>query len=148
MNTTSHRTHDDRPARAETDKLRVKLAQEFGNGPMIETVIRKRRTRKVNGATVRDYVTESFSHGADIACHLCEAPLSTRKDDAYGLHYLTLDRIIPGSDGGRYVPENLLPACPTCNKTRGDSLLTEAHVERYRREHGHSGRWLADGRCA
>jgi 5-methylcytosine-specific restriction endonuclease McrA len=35
---------------------------------------------------------------------------------------LTVDRIVPGADGGSYQFENCLPACITCNARRGDNI--------------------------
>lgn len=33
----------------------------------------------------------------------------------------TLERLVPGSEGGKYVMENLAPSCMTCNRVRSDS---------------------------
>ncbi len=44
---------------------------------------------------------------------------------------LTVDRLIPGSAGGRYVWGNILPACIRCNERRRDKPLR--HVMSSRR---------------
>lgn len=31
----------------------------------------------------------------------------------------TLDHILPKSQGGRHLPENLVPACASCNSSKG-----------------------------
>lgn len=38
------------------------------------------------------------------------------------IRLLTVDRIIPGCRGGRYVRENIRPACGPCNSETGGSL--------------------------
>lgn len=50
-------------------------------------------------------------HGGDgtsVPCHRCRAPLTYETMD--------VDRIIPGRLGGRYVRENVRPACTRCNR--------------------------------
>lgn len=38
------------------------------------------------------------------------------------LETLTVDRIVPGCKGGRYVRTNIRPACSACNSETGGSL--------------------------
>lgn len=38
---------------------------------------------------------------------------------------IEVDHIVPLIRGGRHVPENLAPACITCNRSKGDKLLEE-----------------------
>ena len=38
------------------------------------------------------------------------------------IQFMTVDRIIPGCRGGRYVRENIRPACMSCNSETGGSL--------------------------
>lgn len=37
-------------------------------------------------------------------------------------HTVTVDRIVPGCRGGRYVRSNIRPACAHCNSTTGGSV--------------------------
>lgn len=37
---------------------------------------------------------------------------------------LTIDHVIPLSKGGPHVPANLVPACPSCNSSKGSTILT------------------------
>lgn len=36
---------------------------------------------------------------------------------------LTIDHIIPISAGGEHTPQNVVPACTTCNSSKGDKLI-------------------------
>lgn len=47
-------------------------------------------------------------------CYRCGTTLS--------LYELTVDRIVPGCVGGRYVRENIRPACAACNSETGGAL--------------------------
>lgn len=40
------------------------------------------------------------------------------------LETLTLDRIVPGCDGGTYARTNIRPCCGTCNSSTGGQLGT------------------------
>ena len=40
-----------------------------------------------------------------------------------GYNCLTVDRIIPGNEGGKYVPENVTLACLLCNSYRQNGLV-------------------------
>ena len=42
------------------------------------------------------------------------------------LETLTVDRIIPGCEGGRYVRTNIRPACSDCNEETGGALAHRA----------------------
>lgn len=57
-----------------------------------------------------------FGDGQWCPCVYCGAPLDAET--------LTKDRIIPGSRGGRYTLDNLLPACAPCNVLRADRRLS------------------------
>jgi hypothetical protein len=46
--------------------------------------------------------------------------------------YIQLDRIIPGSQGGKYRIDNVLPACGFCNKDRSDDHADENEMREYR----------------
>ena len=68
---------------------------------------------------------------------------------------LTVDHIIPRFRGGEYSWENLVTACPQCNRHKGGRTLEEAHMTLLRcpREPVSSaeylyGRRLRDSNCA
>lgn len=56
-------------------------------------------------------------------CYRCGALLSQNT--------VTVDRIVPGCEGGRYVRNNIRPACLTCNAETGGAYWT-ARVPRWR----------------
>lgn len=73
----------------------------------------RRRARKLNQhgllpvtAKVVNQRFELFGH----ACAYCGAQ-----------HDLQADHFIPLSQGGTHAPSNLVPACPSCNYSKGDS---------------------------
>lgn len=41
---------------------------------------------------------------------------------------LTVDRIVPGCKGGRYVRKNIRPACAKCNSETGGSYWNSPHL--------------------
>ena len=45
--------------------------------------------------------------------------------DAMPYEEATLDRIIPGNDGGGYTWDNVVVACEPCNSVRGDLPVQE-----------------------
>lgn len=53
-----------------------------------------------------------YGDGVKVACVHCECMV----DDAG----MEVDKIIPGSQGGRYVWANILPSCIACNRERSD----------------------------
>lgn len=57
----------------------------------------------------------------DVRCYRCNLILvntgSWRADN-----YMTVDRILPGIEGGRYVRSNIRPACGHCNSETGQAL--------------------------
>jgi len=59
-----------------------------------------------------------YGDGCKVACVHCDAMV----DDAG----MEVDKIIPGSQGGRYVWANILPSCMHCNRQRSDkTTVTE-----------------------
>jgi 5-methylcytosine-specific restriction endonuclease McrA len=44
-------------------------------------------------------------------------------------HHLTIDHIIPRHHGGKHTWENVVSACPSCNRRKGSKTLTEAHMQ-------------------
>lgn len=65
---------------------------------------RARRKRKV---------LRVFGNGQRCRCTYCRRWLN--------FHTLTIDRVIPGIDGGTYRFSNIQPACRDCNIRRGDT---------------------------
>jgi len=66
-------------------------------------------------------------------CYRCGVLLINPDDVPIGvsdlgpsIQFLTVDRIIPGCRGGRYVRENIRPACGPCNSETGGSLRSHA----------------------
>jgi len=55
---------------------------------------------------------------------MCGAPLwlKVRKDEPGHVH---MDHVVPVSRGGLHCAENLLPACASCNLSKGAKLLEE-----------------------
>jgi len=51
--------------------------------------------------------------GEKVPCFYCSVPLS--------YEMITIDRIVPGSKGGRYIRNNIRPACQSCNVARSDN---------------------------
>lgn len=65
-----------------------------------------------------------------VCCYLCEVVLLEHEDpDAPG-QAVTVDRIVPGCQGGRYVRGNIRPACGPCNTSTGGRLGVQIREER------------------
>jgi 5-methylcytosine-specific restriction endonuclease McrA len=47
--------------------------------------------------------------------------------------HMTIDHIIPRSQGGRHKWSNLVAACPTCNHRKGGRTLDQAHMRLLRK---------------
>lgn len=60
-----------------------------------------RRRRKV-------WLLKTFGTGRSCLCHWCRKRLR--------FETLTVDRLVPGEAGGRYVRRNIVPACLKCNR--------------------------------
>lgn len=69
-----------------------------------------RRARKIKMIKV-------YGNGCTVECVWCSIALDFAS--------LTIDRIIPGSEGGSYRWDNVQPACLHCNQERGDKSITE-----------------------
>lgn len=75
----------------------------------------------------RRYLVDTFGwrlpDGSGIVlCYLCSVPLLEHEDrDAPG-QSVTVDRIAPGAEGGRYTRDNIRPACAGCNSETGGAL--------------------------
>ena len=66
-----------------------------------------RRLRKL-------WLLDTFGDGYTAPCTFCEVELD------YGT--ITVDRIVPGCEGGTYARSNIRPACLTCNSLEGTAL--------------------------
>lgn len=55
-----------------------------------------------------------------------DVSLLSEADMGPTIRFLTVDRIIPGCRGGRYVRENIRPACGPCNSETGGSTRSHA----------------------
>ena len=53
---------------------------------------------------------------------------------------LTVDHVIPRSRGGKSVWENIVAACATCNRRKGNRLPREIHMHPARLPEGAAGR--------
>lgn len=63
-----------------------------------------------------------------VLCWRCGVSLLQDEDpDAPG-QSVTVDRIIPGVHGGRYVRDNIRPACAGCNSETGGALAGKVAV--------------------
>lgn len=76
----------------------------------------------------RRYLIETFGWRLPdgtglVCCYRCDVVLLEHEDpDAPG-QSVTVDRIIPGVLGGRYVRGNVRPACGGCNSETGGALV-------------------------
>lgn len=65
-------------------------------------------------AARRAFLLAKHGDGVTCPCYRCGVTL----DDAT----ITVDRIRPGCDGGRYTRDNIRPACAPCNSETGGAL--------------------------
>jgi 5-methylcytosine-specific restriction endonuclease McrA len=65
-------------------------------------------------AARRAYLLRTHGDGQTCPCHFCGVDLT----DAT----ITVDRIIPGCEGGRYTRDNIRPACGPCNSEDGNLI--------------------------
>lgn len=92
-------------------------------------IIRKGRKHKYNqgcSAILREKTRRAF----DYTCQHCGFRCAPGQDivvrnDVLTSAYLTVDRIVPGSKGGRYVENNVTLACRDCNSKRGDKVADD-----------------------
>ncbi|MBB4689798.1 HNH endonuclease [Amycolatopsis jiangsuensis] len=71
-------------------------------------------------AARRAFLLAAFGNGETAPCYRCGAELTNET--------ITVDRIVPGRDGGRYTRDNIRPACGMCNSQTGGALAR--HGER------------------
>jgi len=67
----------------------------------------------------RQWLLDEFGDGITAMCHL---ELSDECEMDLTLETLTVDRIVPACEGGRYVRGNIQPACRPCNDLQGARL--------------------------
>ncbi len=70
----------------------------------------------------KQWLLDTFGDGTFVDCHFCQIVLD------FGT--LTVDRILAGILGGRYVKGNIRPACITCNSLDGTALRERLKRER------------------
>lgn len=68
----------------------------------------------------KEWLLQKFGDGLTCKCAHCGDPLTAAT--------LTVDRIVPGAEGGRYVRGNIQPACSTCNSSQGGFLGNQRKV--------------------
>lgn len=76
-----------------------------------------RRRCKMMAVGIEDCTAKIKSLHRERFCHWCCAPLTTETRE--------IDHVIPVSRGGRHAPDNLVAACQTCNRSKGDRLISE-----------------------
>lgn len=72
------------------------------------------RGNSYDRAARRAYLLSAFGDGATCPCYRCGAEVDATT--------ITVDRVVPGRDGGRYTRDNIRPACGTCNSETGGAL--------------------------
>jgi 5-methylcytosine-specific restriction endonuclease McrA len=65
-------------------------------------------------AARRAFLLREFGDGVTAPCYRCRTSLTDTT--------VTVDRIVPGVAGGRYVRTNIRPACGPCNSETGGRL--------------------------
>jgi hypothetical protein len=70
----------------------------------------------------KHYLLDTFGDGTTAPCFFCKVELD------FGT--ITVDRIIPGCQGGTYKRDNIRPACMTCNSLEGTALRERLKKER------------------
>lgn len=99
-------------------------------------------------AARRANLLRHWGNGTECACVWCGRTLVDMGAEASGAghdDHVTADHILCHSEGGRYIMTNLVPACSTCNKSRGatpfdiyaarrglDSEALRAHAASYK----------------
>lgn len=58
-------------------------------------------------------------------CAYCGKRAGSLRCDGKGLERLTLDHVVPRSQGGSNHPSNLVPCCHACNNLKGARLVEE-----------------------
>jgi len=81
---------------------------------------------------IRDAVKNAVLNGQrELACYICGG-LLTKSNDALPENKIEYEHLWPSSFGGNSIPDNLLPACGTCNRAKGHMMLWQsAHVSSF-----------------
>lgn len=82
------------------------------------TTNRNVRGNVYDRAARRAFLLAKYGDGQACPCYRCAVVL----DDST----VTVDRIIPGRDGGTYQRSNIRPACSKCNSETGGALARRA----------------------
>lgn len=78
------------------------------------TTNQNERGNSYDRARRRAWLLEQFGDGTTCPCASCGVELTAET--------ITVDRIVPGCRGGRYVRGNIRPMCVTCNSSLGSAL--------------------------
>jgi hypothetical protein len=62
----------------------------------------------------REWLLSTFGDGSSCPCSVCGTALTAET--------VTVDRVVPGAEGGRYVRGNIRPMCAGCNSETGGRL--------------------------
>lgn len=65
----------------------------------------------------KQWLLDTFGDGEFVACF---RQISLKCLIVLDFDTLTVDRVIPGSENGRYVQGNILPVCGSCNSVAGN----------------------------
>lgn len=80
---------------------------------MIEAREKDLRGSSTDRRRRKQWLLDQYGDGVTVPCTYCAKPLD--------FDTVTTDRIVPGSEGGRYTRDNIQPACSRCNKRRQDT---------------------------
>jgi 5-methylcytosine-specific restriction endonuclease McrA len=81
------------------------------------------KVRRHCSAALRKRVREAFDYTCQNCGFRCEPGQSlVRKGHAVDVSHLTVDRLVPGAQGGEYTPDNVTLVCRDCNSKRRDRL--------------------------
>lgn len=67
----------------------------------------------------KQWLLDTFGDGTTAMCHL---ELSDRCEMDLTFATLTVERVVPGCQGGRYTRDNIIPACRPCQDHQGGKL--------------------------
>lgn len=78
------------------------------------TTNRNARGNSRDRALRRAFLLAKFGDGEKAPCYRCSILLDEKE--------LTVDRVVPGAEGGTYRRDNIRPACGPCNSETGGRL--------------------------
>lgn len=70
----------------------------------------------------KQYLLDVYGDGSTVKCWLCGLMLTYAT--------LTVDRVVPGAYGGRYIRKNIRPACGPCNSRDGNEIKKQLQKEK------------------